>query len=223
MRLLLIEDEADLRRSLQRLFREEGYATDAADNGPEGLHKATEWDYDAIVLDHLLPGMDGREVLRRLRRIKSTPVLMLTALDSTDDRITGLDLGADDYLAKPFESRELLARLRAIIRRHHRGAVAVIEVGAFTVNTATRRAYRGGDEIALTGREYAVLEYLAMRRDTVVSRQQLYDHLFDENDDTLSNLIEVHICNLRRKLDPALIRTRRGLGYVIESRPGADA
>ncbi len=219
MRLLIVEDEAPLRDGLLRLMREEGYAVDGAVDGTEGLRKALETDYDAIVLDHLMPVMDGREMLRRLRRVKRTPVMMLTARDATEDRVVGLDLGADDFVAKPFVQQELLARLRALVRRNHRSTTAVITLGDVVIDTAARRVTKAGKEEAVTGREYGLLEYLAHRRGAVVPRAELYEHLFDENEDTLSNLLEVHVCNLRRKLGAELIRTRRGLGYVIEAAP----
>ena len=219
MRLLIVEDEAPLRDGLLRLMREEGYAADVAADGAEGLRKALEADYDAIVLDHLMPVMDGREMLRRLRRVKRTPVMMLTARDATEDRVVGLDLGADDFVAKPFVQQELLARLRALVRRNHRSTTAVITLGDVVIDTAARRVTKAGKEEAVTGREYGLLEYLAHRRGVVVPRAELYEHLFDENEDTLSNLLEVHVCNLRRKLGAELIRTRRGLGYVIEASP----
>jgi two-component system, OmpR family, response regulator len=219
MRLLIVEDEAPLRDGLLRLMREEGYAADGAVDGAEGLRKALETDYDAIVLDHLMPVMDGREMLRRLRRVKRTPVMMLTARDATEDRVVGLDLGADDFVAKPFVQQELLARLRALVRRNHRSTTAVITLGDVVIDTASRCVKKAGKEEAVTGREYGLLEYLAHRRGVVVPRAELYEHLFDENEDTLSNLLEVHVCNLRRKLGAELIRTRRGLGYVIEASP----
>lgn len=222
MRLLVIEDEPDLRKGLLRMLREEGYAADGAADGTDGLHKATEWDYDAILLDYQLPGMDGREVLRRLRKTKRTPVIMLTAHNGVDDRITGLDLGADDYVAKPFEETELLARIRSVIRRNHRAPGSFIKLGDIAVDTVSRRVTKKGAEALLTAREYAVLEYLAHRRGALVTRAELYEHLFDENDDSMSNLLEVHVCNLRRKLDAELIKTRRGQGYIIEDEtPGA--
>ena len=219
MRILIVEDEAPLRNGLLKLLREEGYAADAAADGEEGLRKAMECDYDAIVLDYLMPVMDGREMLRRLRHTKRTPVMMLTARNAVDDRVAGLDLGADDYVAKPFVQQELLARLRALVRRNHSSAVAVIALGDVVIDTAARRVTKAGKDEPVTGREYGLLEYLAHRRGAVVPRAELYEHLFDENEDTLSNLLEVHVCNLRRKLGAELIKTRRGLGYVIEAGP----
>lgn len=215
MRILIVEDEADLRNGLAKLFREEGYAVDAAANGVDGLQKAKDFEYDAIVLDYMMPGMDGREVLRRLRSVKRTPVMMLTARNSVEDRVVGLDLGADDYLAKPFVQQELLARLRALVRRNHSVGGATFTIEGVVIDTVARRVTKAGQPEALTGREYALLEYLAHRRGAVVTRAELYEHLFDENEDTLSNLLEVHVCNLRRKLGTELIRTRRGMGYEI--------
>ena len=215
MRILIVEDEAALRDGLVKLFREEGYAVDAAANGVDGLQKAKDFEYDAIVLDYMMPGMDGREVLRRLRSVKRTPVMMLTARNSVEDRVVGLDLGADDYLAKPFVQQELLARLRALVRRNHSVGGATFTIGNIIIDTVARRVTKAGQPEALTGREYALLEYLAYRRGAVVTRSELYEHLFDENEDTLSNLLEVHVCNLRRKLGTDLLRTRRGMGYEI--------
>ncbi len=223
MRILLVEDEAPLRASLLKVLREEGYAADGAADGAEGRRKALECDYDAILLDHMMPVMDGREMLRRLRGVKRTPVMMLTARDSVEDRVVGLDLGADDYLVKPFMQQELLARLRALVRRNRPSPGVTITLGDVAIDTVARRVAKAGKEQPITGREYTLLEYLAHRRGAVVTRAELYEHLFDENEDTLSNLLEVHVCNLRRKLGAELIRTRRGLGYVIEEAPEGRA
>lgn len=216
MRILVIEDEADLLASLAKALREEGYAVDTAADGEEGLYKAQSWDYDAIVLDVMLPGLDGWTILERLRKTKQTPVLMLTARDAPRDRVRGLDTGADDYVVKPFDLDELFARLRALIRRAAGQTRNVIEIGDLAVDTAARRVTRAGKEVALTAREYALLEYLALHRGQVVTRTELYEHLFDEDDHTLSNLLDVHVSNLRKKLGAACIKTRRGLGYIIE-------
>jgi two-component system, OmpR family, response regulator len=216
MRLLIIEDDQLLLRSLTAGLREENYAVDTADDGETGLFKATEFDYDCIILDGMLPVFDGWEVLRRLRPLKSTPVLMLTARDAVPDRIRGLDAGADDYLTKPFDGDELLARIRALIRRSSGQASSLIEIGAVTIDTAARTVSHHGQEISLTAREYALVEYLALHRGHVVSRSELYEHLFDEDDDTLSNLLDVHVSNIRKKLGPDFITTRRGHGYSIE-------
>lgn len=216
MRLLVIEDDPLLRHSLSEGLREEMYAVDTAEDGIEGLAKAKGSDYDAIVLDGMLPGFDGWELLLRLRREKATPVLMLTARDAVPDRIRGLDAGADDYLTKPFDFEELLARLRALIRRSSGAGTNLIELGDVAVDTAAKLVMKGGDPVSLTPREYGLVEYLALHRGSVVSRTELYEHLFDENDDTLSNLLDVHVSNVRKKLGPAFISTRRGHGYSIE-------
>ena len=216
MRILVVEDEPRLLRSLAQALREEGYAVDTADAGDEGLYKAESYDYDAIVLDVMLPGLDGWEVLGRFCRGKRTPVLMLTVWDSTRDRVRGLDTGADDYLVKPFDLTELLARLRALIRRAAGQARSCVEVQDVRIDTRARTVTRGGEPVPLTAREYAILEYLALHRGAVVTRSALYEHLFDERDDTLSNLVDVHVFSIRRKLGAGLITTRRGQGYCIE-------
>jgi len=180
------------------------------------LYKAESWDYDVVVLDIMLPGLDGWQVLERLRKQKQTPVLMLTARDAAPDRVRGLDTGADDYLVKPFDLSELLARVRALIRRSVGVARPEITFADVVLDTRARAVTRAGELLALTAREYAILEYLALHRGEVVSRTALYDHLFDENDDTMSNLLDVHVFNLRKKLGHELIVTRRGQGYLIE-------
>ena len=216
MRLLIVEDEPDLLAGLLRALRKEGYAVDTAADGEEGLYKALSADYDAIVLDVMLPLLDGWEILARLRQTKSTPVLMLTARDATADRVRGLDGGADDYLVKPFDIPELFARLRAIIRRGSQLAHATIEIGEISIDTAARTVTRSGEPVILTAREFVMLEYLAMHRGEVVTRTALYEHLFDENEATLSNILDVHVFNLRKKLGQEFITTRRGHGYCIE-------
>jgi two-component system, OmpR family, response regulator len=218
MRLLVVEDEEDLRSSLMKALREEGYAVDGAADGPEGLYKAECSDYDAVVLDVMLPGLDGWGVLARLRATRKTPVLMLTARGGVRDRVRGLDSGADDYLVKPFDLSELLARLRALVRRSSSVAQSRLEIGDVVVDTAARSVSRGGEEVSLTAREYSLVEFLALRRGSVISRTMLYEHLFDENDDTLSNLLDVHVSNIRKKLGREFITTRRGHGYAIERR-----
>lgn len=217
MRVLLVEDEPRLLRSLAKALREEGYAVDTASAGDDGLYKAETYDYDVVVLDVMLPRLDGWEVLQRLRKEKQTPVLMLTARDALKDRVRGLDLGADDYLIKPFDLSELLARIRALIRRAAGQASAKLELTDVSIDTRTRLVTRQGETVALTAREYRILEYLALHRGEVVSRTALLDHLADENNDSLSNLVDVHIFSLRKKLGRDFIKTRRGLGYVIES------
>ena len=216
MRILVVEDEPDLLASLAQALREEGYAVDAAADGEEGLYKAQSWDYDALVLDIMLPRLDGWGVLAKLRQTKRTPVLLLTARDTSRDRVRGLDTGADDYVVKPFDLPELLARLRALIRRGTGQASAVIELGDVRLDTAARTVTHAGAVVALTAREYVLLEFLARHRGEVVSRTTLYEHLFDEDDESLSNLLDVHVSNLRKKLGAELITTRRGHGYCIE-------
>jgi len=211
-----VEDEPRLLRSLAKALREEGYAVDTAEAGDDGLYKAENCDYDAIVLDVMLPRLDGWQLLERLRQRKPTPVLMLTARDATRDRVRGLDTGADDYLVKPFDLTELLARLRALIRRSAGQARSNVEVRDVVIDTRARAVTRGGQPVALTAREYAILEYLALHRGEVVTRTALYEHLFDESDDTLSNLVDVHVFSIRKKLGAELIATRRGQGYCIE-------
>lgn len=217
MRLLIVEDEPDLLSTLAQAMREEGHAVDEAADGIEGLYKATEWDYDAIILDVMMPGMDGFEVLQRLREIKKTPVLMLTARAKVNDRIHGLDEGADDYLAKPVDLNELAARVRAVTRRVQGDASALIVLGEVRIDTSAKRVTKRNEPVALTGGEYPLLEFLAMRRGKTVSRTDLYNHLYDENDTPMSNIIDVQISNLRKKLGAAFITTHRGLGYSIDA------
>jgi two-component system, OmpR family, response regulator len=216
MRILIVEDEPRLLRSLAQALREAAYAVDTAAAGDDGLYKAESYDYDAIVLDVMLPALDGWEVLKRLRQTKQTPVLMLTARDGAKDRVKGLDIGADDYVVKPFDLPELLARLRALIRRSAGLARPTVELGDIVIDTRARAVTRAGEPLTLTAREYAILEYLALHRGEVVTRTTLYEHLFDESDDTLSNLLDVHVFNIRKKLGRDLIVTRRGQGYLIE-------
>lgn len=215
MRILVVEDEPDLRRAIVQALREAAYAVDEAADGEEGLFKATSWEYDALVLDLLLPKLTGWELLTRLRQTHRTPVLVLTARDGVADRVRGLDAGADDYLIKPFALAELLARLRALIRRSAGQASGELIVGELVVDTRARTVTRAGEEVVLTAREFALLELLALHQGQVVTRTQIYDHLFDETDDTLSNLVDVHVSNLRRKLGKDFITTRRGQGYLL--------
>lgn len=217
MRILVVEDEPDLLHGLARALRDEGYAVDTAADGEDGLFKARNVNYDAIVLDVMLPRLDGWEVLRRLRVEKKTPVLLLTARDRSADRVRGLDTGADDYLVKPFDLPELLARLRALIRRSASEVRSIIEIGDVSVEIAARTVSRKKKPVVLTAREYTLIEFLALHRGEVVTRTQLYEHLFDENDDSLSNLLDVHVSNVRKKLGHDFIATRRGHGYVIEA------
>ncbi len=216
MRLLVVEDEPELLRVIARALREEGYAVDEAADGEEALYKARSWNYDAIVLDVMLPRLDGFRVLERLRGEKSVPVLILTARDAVHDRVRGLDTGADDYLVKPFDLAELFARLRALVRRATGQARPAISIGEIVVDTRSRTVTRGGKTVPLTAREYSLVELLALHRGKLVTRTDIYDHLFDETSDTLSNLVEVHVANIRRKLGKDFIKTRRGQGYMID-------
>ncbi|HTV38979.1 MAG TPA: response regulator transcription factor [Candidatus Sulfotelmatobacter sp.] len=216
MRILIVEDEPDLLSGLAQALREEGYAVDTANDGEDGFYKAENYEYDAIVLDVMLPKLDGWQILGRLRKIKKTPVLMLTARDQSRDRVRGLDTGADDYVVKPFDLPELFARLRALIRRSKNKGTNVFQIGEVKIDMAARNVFLKGAPIELTAREYSLVEFLALHCGEVVTRTQLYEHLFDENDDTFSNLLDVHVSNVRKKLGADFIVTRRGHGYSIE-------
>ncbi|HEX4056143.1 MAG TPA: response regulator transcription factor [Tepidisphaeraceae bacterium] len=222
MRVLVVEDEPDLLTVLSQSLREQGYAVDTADNGRDGLFKAVAGHYDAVVLDLMLPIMDGWAVLKQLRSEGHlVPVLVLTARDALRDRVTGLDSGADDYVVKPFELDELQARLRALMRRSAGKAHPIIDLGDVQVDTAKRMVSKSGHLVLLTPREYALVQLLALHRGELVSRKTIYDHLFDEEDDSLSNLVDVHVSNLRKKLGKDFIITRRGQGYLVGD--GSDA
>jgi two-component system, OmpR family, response regulator len=222
VRVLVIEDEPDLLQALVQALREEGYAADQAADGREGLFKAEGCEYEAIVLDLLLPGLDGLEVLRRLRKTRKTPVLILTARDGVSDRVRGLDSGADDYIIKPFALSELLARLRALIRRSAGMADPVIRIGDVAVDTARRLVARDNVDVPLTAREYALVELLALHRGKLITRTTIYEQLFGDDDDTLSNVVEVHVSHIRKKLGKDFIQTRRGQGYQIDTSGGDD-
>src|SRR4029077_10760748 len=227
MRILLVEDDAVIASSVSKGLREEAYAVDVATDGDAAVSQAAINPYDAIVLDVMLPKRDGFAVCRELRRRGlTTPVLMLTARDAVRVRITGLDTGADDYLTKPFEFGEVLARLRALRRRGPALAPTVLRVADLEVDTRAQRAMRAGREVALTTREYALLEFLARNAGRVVGRAEISDHVWDDNYDPVSNLIESYINRLRRKLDgpglPPLIHTRRGAGYMLGVAPPGE-
>jgi DNA-binding response OmpR family regulator len=220
MRVLLVEDYEPLARSVAQGLREAGYAVDRSADGEEGLWYAESNAYDAIILDVMLPKMDGLTLLRTLREKKNpAAVLILTARDRVADRVSGLDAGADDYLVKPFEFAELLARVRALIRRRYRVGETVIKIADLEVDTGARMVRRGGAAVALSAREYALLEYLALRRDQVVTRAEIWEHVYDFASDPSSNVVDVYIGYLRRKIDqdrePKLIQTRRGQGYLL--------
>lgn len=215
MKLLVVEDDADLRRVVVKLLEAEGYQVDACSDGEEGLYKSQNWDYDAIILDVMLPEIDGFSLLRRLRKSRNTPVLMLTARDGMSDRVQGLDLGADDYLTKPFETEELLARVRAVVRRGGLRIERCLQVGDVVLDTAAMTVSLKGEPVELTAREFALAEQLMRRRGEVISREAIYENLFDENDETVSNMLDVYIYKLRQKLGTTFIRTKRGSGYYI--------
>ena len=217
MRLLVVEDELEFARTLARALEEEGFAVDLAGDGEEGLYLAMEVAYAAIVLDLMLPRRDGWSVLEALRRAgRQTPVLVLTARDAVDDRVRGLNQGADDYLTKPFALTELVARLRALVRRASGDAAPEVTLGDVRVNLAARRVEQGGLPVELTAREYAILELLVLRRGQLVTRTEIHEHIYGEAADVLSNTIDVHVASLRRKLGHDVIMTRRGIGYLID-------
>jgi two-component system OmpR family response regulator len=221
VRLLVVEDDAKLARALGRGLRHEGYAVDVVGDGNAAVMQAAVWEYDAIVLDVMLPVRDGLEVCRALRARECwAPVLMLTARGQVSDRIRGLDVGADDYLVKPFDFGELLARLRALVRRAPPERPARLEVGDLVVDPATHEVTRAGTPVALTAREFAVLEFLARNAGEAITRTRLLDHVWDENFMGSTNIVDVYVGYLRRKLeqpfDRPLIRTIRGVGYALE-------
>jgi len=224
MRLLLVEDDARIRSFLVRGLIEEGFAVDIAVDGEEGAFKASDPAYDLIVLDLMLPGRDGWEILKSLQgRADRPPVLVLTAKDDVADRVRGLDAGADDYLVKPFSFDELLARLRALLRRPRQPADWVLRVGGLAVDRATRRVRWGDRKVELSAREFQVLEYLAQHPGHVLSRTRLYEHVWNEQMEPMSNTLDVHVKEIRRKLAAAgatrVITTVRGAGYRLETDP----
>lgn len=228
MRILLVEDEQDAARMLAKGLREQSYAVDLAENGLDGLEKAEINSYDLLILDVMLPGIDGMEMCRRLRGQGSrVPILLLTARGGVHDRISGLDCGADDYLTKPFDFGELLARIRALLRRGTELRDTVLRVGDLAVDTRTRAVTRDGFSIALTAKEYALLEYLVSRAGDVVTRADISEHVWEESYDPFSNLIEVYVQRLRRKLEahgsPSMLHTRRGEGYVLSAEEDVHA
>jgi two-component system copper resistance phosphate regulon response regulator CusR len=220
MRILLVEDDARLRAMVARGLREHAYAVDTAADGDAAVYQAAVHDYNAIVLDVLLPERDGFAVCRALReRGLHVPVLMLTARDAVRDRVAGLDAGADDYLTKPFAFDELLARLRALLRRRGEPLPATLVVADLEIDTHRQTARRGGHAIRLTAKEYAFLEHLARRAGHVVSRAELAAHVWDDNHDPMSNLLDVYVSRLRRKIDGGqrvpLLHVRRGIGVLL--------
>lgn len=222
MRLLLVEDDAKIARFVARGLREQAYAVDVASSGEEALYQAAINTYDLIVLDVMIPAPDGFAVCRELRSAgQRTPILMLTARDAVEDRIEGLDHGADDYLTKPFEFRELLARLRALLRRPTRLQPARLVIADLIVDTTAQTVSRAGKAVSMTAKEYALVEYLARNAGRVVGRAEIAEHVWNEDFDVFSNLIEVYINRLRRKIDAGsmkpLLHTRRGAGYILSN------
>ena len=220
MRILQVEDEPAAARMLAKGLREQGYAVDTASDGVDASYKVAISQYDLIILDVVLPGQEGFGICRELRAAEfSGPILMLTARDAVEDRIRGLDVGADDYLTKPFDYLELLARVRALLRRRRAPYVETIDVGDLRIDRKGHTVTRGSRPIELTTKEYTILEYLALRRGELVTREDLSEHAWDENYDPFSNLIEVYILRLRKKIDAMhdmkLLRTRRGEGYIL--------
>ena len=226
MRILLVEDENRVAGFIARGLREQSYAVDIAQNGEKAVYLASVNSYDLFILDVMLPLKDGHAVCRELRASGlRTPILMLTARDAVDDRVAGLDSGADDYLVKPFDFKELLARLRALLRRSATLRPPLACVADLVLNTASHRVERAGKLVSLTTREYALLEFLVLNEGRVVGREEIAQHVWDENFDPFSNVIDVYIRRLRGKLDagfsPRLIHTRRGAGYLLSSEAGA--
>ena len=224
MRVLVVEDNLPIQKAVAKGLREAGFAVDVSGDGEEGLWYATSNDYDVVVLDLMLPRVDGLTILKRLRAEgRATHVLILTARDTVQDRVLGLDLGADDYLVKPFAFEELLARVRALARRAYSAKNPQLTVGDLRLETSTRRVWRGDDEIVLTSREYALLEYLAMRAGEAVSRTDIWEHVYEFNSEADSNVVDVYIGYLRKKVErtdrPALIHTIRGVGYSLRGTP----
>jgi len=221
MRILVVEDSKVLQKTVSTALKRAGYAVDVFDNGEDGLWAAVENVYDAVVLDIMLPKLDGLRVLSSLRAAgKETHVLLLTARDAVDDRVRGLRAGADDYLTKPFAMDELIARVDALCRRGYGKKSTRIEVGNLTVDVVAKTAARNGTDLRLAAREYRLLEYLAKRRDEVVTRAEIEEHIYDVHTDLMSNAVDSAVSVLRKKLacggtQPELIHTRRGQGYVL--------
>ncbi|WP_416047314.1 heavy metal response regulator transcription factor [Cupriavidus basilensis] len=220
MKILIVEDEPKAGDYLRKGLRESGFVVDLARNGTDGLAQALEGDYSLIVLDVMMPGLDGWQVLQELRRAKDTPVLFLTARDDLPDRLKGLELGADDYMVKPFAFAELVLRIRTILRRGPSRESEVIEIGDLVIDTVRRRVTRAGQKIDLTSKEFALLHVLARRRGEVLSRSLIASTVWDMNFDSNTNVVDVSIRRLRAKVDDPfeqkLIHTRRGMGYVLD-------
>jgi len=222
MKVLVVEDYAPVRKAVVQGLREAGFAVDSSGDGEEGLWLAKTNEYDVIVLDVMLPRLDGLRILRQMRQAKSSAhVLILTAKDRLAQRVEGINAGADDYLVKPFAFEELLARVRALVRRRYESKSPVIRIGDLEIDTTARRARRGSRSLDLTAREYSLLEFLALRTGQVVTRLEVWEHVYDSASEASSNVVDVYVGYLRRKLEedgePRMIQTRRGLGYSLEA------
>lgn len=222
MRVLLVEDSERLRRTVSTALKRSGYLTDSTDDGKEGLWLAQSNDYDVIVLDIMLPGLDGLSVLQKLRKQgKETHVLFLTAKDTVNDRVHGLKTGADDYLTKPFALEELLARVEALCRRNYGNKQSRLIIADLEIDVASKEVSRAGQPVRLKPREYLLLEYLARRTGQVVSRSEIEAHIYDDEVDPMSNVVDSAVCSLRKKIGAAnpapLIFTRHGLGYTLKA------
>ena len=215
MRVLVVEDATPLATLVRQGLEENGFSVDVAPDGESGLYSARNFDYDAVVLDLMLPRLDGWTVLRKLRAVKKTPVLILTARDALADKLKGLDDGADDYLTKPFEVKELAARVRALIRRAADKPDPVIRLGEIEIDTSARAVRKGGRPVELTAKEFAVVELLALHRGELVTRTMIYDHIYDDDGDTLSNVVDVFVARIRKKLGKDIVETCKGQGYRV--------
>ena len=221
MRILVVEDEKKVAGFIKKGLEEETYAVDVAYDGEEGLHLGVEGQYDLIILDIMLPKVDGLEILSQLRAQGSdVPILLLTAKDAVDDRVTGLNKGADDYLTKPFAFSELLARVRVLLRRGKAEVKTILQISDLTLDLVSHKVNRGGDEIELTGKEYSLLEYFMRNQEKVLTRTMIAEHVWDYNFDTFTNVIDVYINHLRKKIDKGrqrkLLHTLRGVGYIMK-------
>ena len=221
MRILIVEDEKKVAGFIKKGLEEETYAVDAAYDGEEGLHLGAEGQYDLIILDIMLPKVDGLEILSQLRAQGSdVPILLLTAKDAVDDRVTGLNKGADDYLTKPFAFSELLARVRVLLRRGKAEVKTILQISDLTLDLVSHKVNRGEDEIELTGKEYSLLEYFMRNQEKVLTRTMIAEHVWDYNFDTFTNVIDVYINHLRKKIDKGrqrkLLHTLRGVGYIMK-------
>lgn len=223
MRILVVEDYAPVRKAVTKGLKEAAFAVDSADNGQDGLWYAEKNDYDVIVLDIMLPKLDGLSILRKLRSAGSTTkILLLTARDQTEDRVNGLNSGADDYLVKPFAFEELLARVQVLVRRRYERADPILNIGNLKIDTIKKSVSRGDKQIDLTQREYALLLFLALREGETVSRSDIWENVYEFNSDNTSNVVDVYIRYLRQKLErpewPPIIHTRRGFGYLLSNK-----